>query len=262
MKKHLLIICMAFAGSILVSCNSNDDNTVASYPYQVRLTDAPGDYDAVNIDVKSVQVHTSANANDSDNGWTTLSTNARTYDLVRLTNGKDTLLANTTLPYGKVSQIRLILGDNNTVTQDGKTYPIKTPSGQQSGLKINVNQTLTEGVTYVVTLDFDASRSIVEKGNGDFSLKPVIRAFTTATSGAIKGNVTPSTTAANVYAIMGTDTFGTMTNSTGNFLIGGLPAGSYTVLFDVPSMNNKQITKSANVVIGSSTDMGAIDLNQ
>jgi hypothetical protein len=261
MKKQLLIFCLACAGIFLFSCK-NDDNGVASYPYQVRLTDAPGDYDAVNIDVKSVEVHTAGNANDNDNGWTTLATNARTYDLVRLTNGKDTLLANTTLPYGKVSQMRLILGDNNTVTQDGTTYPLKTPSGQQSGLKIQVNQTLTEGVTYVVTLDFDASRSIVEKGNGDFSLKPVIRAFTTATSGAIKGNVTPSTTSANVYAIMGTDTFGTITNSTGNFLIGGLPAGTYTVLFDVPSMNNKQITKSANVVIGSSTDMGTIDLNQ
>ncbi len=255
-------MCTAIATLFLASCKNNDDNGAASYPMQIRLTDAPGDYESVKIDVKNVMVHTAGNANDNDNGWTTLSTNARVYDLVTLTNGKDTLLANKTLPYGKISQLRLVLGNNNSVQVDGKTYDLKTPSAQQSGLKIKVNETLTEGVTYVLTLDFDASRSIVKKGNGDYSLKPVIRAFTTATSGAIKGMVTPANTMANVYAIMGTDTFGTMTNSTGNFLIPGLQAGTYTVLFEVPSMNNKQITKTATVVAGSSTDMGTIDLNQ
>ncbi|MGZ5283424.1 MAG: DUF4382 domain-containing protein, partial [Bacteroidia bacterium] len=200
MRKLLLITWMACTTLFFVSCNNDDNNGTASYPFQVRFTDAAGDYESVNIDVKSVQVHTSGNANDNDNGWTTLATNARIYDLVRLTNGKDTVLADATLPYGKISQIRLVLGDNNTVTVDNNTYDLKTPSAQQSGLKIKVNETLTEGVTYVLTLDFDASRSIVKKGNGDYSLKPVIRAFTTATSGAIKGNVTPAGTMANVWA--------------------------------------------------------------
>lgn len=262
MKKLFLMGWMACATLFFASCNNDDDNTASSYPFQVRFTDAAGDYDAVNIDVKSVQVHTSGNANDNDNGWSTLNTNARVYDLVRLTNGKDTVLADAVLPYGKISQIRLVLGDNNTVMVDSVLHPLKTPSAQQSGLKIKVNETLTEGVTYVLTLDFDASRSIVKKGNGDYSLKPVIRAFTTATSGAIKGIATPAGTSANVWAIMGTDTFGTMTSSTGNFLIPGLKAGTYSVVFQVPSMNNKIITKSASVVVGSVTDMGTIDLNQ
>ncbi|RYD73204.1 MAG: DUF4382 domain-containing protein [Sphingobacteriales bacterium] len=262
MKKVFLVCWIAATSVLLLSCKDKDDNTPGKYPFAVRLTDAPGDYESVNIDVKSVLVNTSGTANDNDNSWTTLSTNARMYDLVRLTNGKDTLLADATLPYGKVSQIRLILGDKNTLVKDGKTYDIKTPSAQQSGLKIKVNETLTEGVTYVVTLDFDASRSIVEKGNGDYSLKPVIRAFTTATSGAIKGMVSPAGTAANVYAITGTDTFGTMTNSNGSFLIGGLQPNTYNVVFKVPSMNNKMINKSATVTMGQSTDMGTIDLTK
>jgi len=45
-----------------------------------------------------------------------------------------------------ISQFRFILGDDNTVVVDGITYPLKAPSGQQSGFKVNVDETLTDGV--------------------------------------------------------------------------------------------------------------------
>jgi hypothetical protein len=51
-----------------------------------------------------------------------------------------------TLEISKVQQIRLILGTRNTVV-DGITYPLSTPSAEQSGLKLQVNQTLQEGVS-------------------------------------------------------------------------------------------------------------------
>ena len=60
-----------------------------------------------------------------------------------------------------ISQFRFILGDNNTVVVDGITYPLKAPSGQQSGFKVNVDETLTEGVKYEVWTDFDVQKSIV-----------------------------------------------------------------------------------------------------
>jgi hypothetical protein len=43
----------AFTWAIIYSCN-NDDDANASYPYAVRLTDAPGPYD--NVDVQGVEV--------------------------------------------------------------------------------------------------------------------------------------------------------------------------------------------------------------
>jgi hypothetical protein len=60
---------------------------------------------------------------------------------------------------------------------------------QRSGLKLQVNQTLQEGI--MCTFDFDANKSIVKLGNGGYKLKPVIRTVETAISGAIKGTITP-----------------------------------------------------------------------
>jgi hypothetical protein len=57
---------------------------------------------------------------------------------------------------------------------------IEYPSAEQSGLKLQVNQTLQEGIMYHVLLDFDANKSIVKLGNGGYKLKPVIRTVETA----------------------------------------------------------------------------------
>ena len=68
------------------------------------------------------------------------------YDILRFTNGRDTLLATERISAKHISQFRFILGDDNTVVVDGITYPLKAPSGQQSGFKVNVDETLTDGV--------------------------------------------------------------------------------------------------------------------
>ena len=90
-----------------------------------------------------------------------------------------------------------------------------------------------EGVTYTITLDFDAARSVVKQGNGSYSLKPVIRALSEATSGAIKGAITPFESQPAVFAIIGSDTVATAyTDEFGKFLIRGFqPVHIQSVLF-------------------------------
>ena len=63
MKKHVLLLA-AFAALFVsfISCSSDDPKTSQ---IEVRLVDAPGDYDAVNIDIQDVMI----NKNDGDNGW-------------------------------------------------------------------------------------------------------------------------------------------------------------------------------------------------
>jgi hypothetical protein len=46
--------------------------------------------------------------------------------------GVNVLLADNLVPSGKLGQIRLLLGDKNTVVVGDKTYDLKTPSAQQS----------------------------------------------------------------------------------------------------------------------------------
>ncbi len=242
--------------SVLINCSS-DEKTAK---IEVWLTDAPADYDEVNIDIKEVAIHREADGDES--GWKKLEVNAGSYNLLELTNGLDTLLAELEVPAGKISQIRLILGNNNSIKVGDDIHPLQTPSGQQSGLKLQVHQTLLEGVTYKILLDFDAARSIVEKGNGGYLLKPVITTITEAQDGAITGVVEPIASSPTVYAIQGDDTLrSTFADEEGKFLLRGLSKGRYTVTFE-PVMGFLPTQKpDVSVSTGGVTDLGTVSIS-
>jgi hypothetical protein len=264
MKKTILVVtsCLLLASISLISCKKT--NNAGSSKMTVYLTDDPASYDAVNIDIQDIQVNNSSD-NGTDKGWVSIAPHRKgIYNLLDFKNGLDTLLGSDELPAGDISQIRLILGTNNSVTVNGINYPLSTPSAQQSGLKLNVHATLVEGIEYKIWLDFDAGRSIVITGNGSYILKPVIRTYTQATSGAIKGDILPLAARSIVYAIQNsTDTIGSAITDavSGNFLIGGLPAGNYTVAIDA-SNNYADSAINTSVSTGIVTDLGPVHLHQ
>lgn len=144
----------------------------------VSMTDAPADYVKVNVEIIDVQVHNEAQ------GWVSLPTNKGIYNLLDLQNNASVALASdATVPAGKMTQMRLVLGSNNTIVVGGKslnttvldTFDLKVPSGAETGLKVNLNFNLSPNKHMVVLLDFDAAASIVEHGNGTYSLKPVVK---------------------------------------------------------------------------------------
>lgn len=238
-------------GLLITSCNNDDDQT-AKYPYAVRLTDAPGPYDEVNVDIQGVEVM------GEDGKTVILNVKKGIYNLLELSNGVDVLIATDSLEMSKVTQIRLILGAENTVVLDNVTYPLSTPSAEQSGLKLQVNQSLKEGILYSVLLDFDANKSIVNLGNGGYQLKPVIRTIEKAISGSIKGKITPIGTMAVVEATSSTAvSYTSNVNEKGDFLIMGLPPGMYTITI-TPALPLLPVTKT-NVVVtaGLTTEIGA-----
>jgi len=217
--------------SVLNSCKKNSTND-GNARLQVYLTDDPGDYEAVYIDVKDVQINVTG---DSSNGWQSLQTvNAAVYDVLKLVNDDDTLLADANIPSGKLHQMRLVLGTENYVKVEGTTQLIKleTPSAQQSGLKLNIQQDVLDGILYTITLDFDVAKSIVKTGNGKYILKPTIRTILNAAGGSIKGVVMPKDFKSAVYAVQGVDTVAsTFTDSDGGYLLRGLAAGTYGVFY-------------------------------
>jgi hypothetical protein len=253
MKKMKIILSFIVLGIIMTSCNNNDE-TASSYPYAVKMTDAPGPYQEVNVDLIGVEV--------TGNGGETVMLNVKKgiYNLLDLTNGKSTLIATDTLQISKVEQIRLILGSNNTVMVDNVSYPLSTPSAEQSGLKLQVNQTLEQGILYSVLLDFDANKSIVNTGNGAYKLKPVIKTIEAAISGNIKGNITPVGSLAVVTAVdvLTNLSYSTSVSTTGEFLLMGLPSGTYTVTI-TPVLPLLPVIKSTTVVtVGNTNDLGTI----
>lgn len=233
MRKTLLSLTLVAACvTLFYACTKNEVSTENKAHLQVYLTDLPGNYDEVNIDVKDVMINYGS---DTGSGWKSLpGVKAGSYDILELTNGNDALLADAAIETGNIKQIRLILGENNYVVVDGNRVNLKTPSAQQSGLKIKLNQDVNEGITYKILLDFDASRSIVKTGNGGYNLKPVIRATLEAVGGTIRGFVTPDTLTTSVYAIQGSDTVAGTTTSNGGYQLRGVNAGSYNLSF-VPS---------------------------
>ena len=254
--KNLSILGLLFLTVFtLTECSKSNSSTSM---LEVRLTDGPGDYQEVNIDIQGVEIHT--DGGDPSTGWKPLSIKTGVYNLLKLTNGLDTLLGKIELPSGHIEQIRLKLGANNSIKTLGVTSPLNTPSAQQSGLKLVINANLQSGITYKLLLDFDAARSIVSTGSGKYNLKPVIKTIVQATSGAVKGIVAPIAAAPAIFVISGTDTVATTfaDQVTGKFLLKGLSAGTYKIEFMPKSGFTAKEKTGVNVTIGSVTDLGTV----
>lgn len=256
MKKWNLILIAAL--SVMINaCKKTDTGSgdPGKASYTVRMTDDPGPYQEVNIDLRGVEVTGSA-------GKTVLlNVNAGVYNLLDFSNGLDTIIATGMVDAGYVEQIRLILGPNNTVVVDGDAYLLDVPSGEQSGLKLQVHQKVDAGASYAILLDFDANQSIVKTGNGQYKLKPVVRTVNHAIAGSIKGVITPAGVLASVTATNGTSSYSSMASVGGVFMVMGLPPGNYDVTV-VPALPYKTVVKTnINVVAGLSTDIGTVDIN-
>lgn len=253
MKKLFAIatIVMIFG---IVSCSDDDAATSGTSRYNIRMTDSPGNYSSIIVNVKEIEIKISGQSD------VILQVN-KPIDIVDLCNGRDTLLASADIPSGKITQVRLILADNgNTITADGQVYALETPSAQQSGLKLNVQQELVAGVEYTLKLDFDAGKSIVNTGSGRYILKPVIRVITEAISGSIRGTITPVGARPAVMAIIGGDTVTTTyaDSVSGNFMLQGLAAGTYNVYFDAKNGYRDTTVLGQVVINGQITTMVSI----
>lgn len=251
-KVFLLVTSLIFTALAFVSC-SNDDNAQQTYPYSVRLTDAPGPYDAVYTDIQGIEVT-------GNNGTNVMvATNAGIYDLLELSSGVETTLSNDVLYSSKVNQVRLILGPENSIVKDGVTYPLDTPSAQQSGLKLLVNQTLLPETQNSILIDFDANKSIVVNGNGTYSLKPVLRTIDLSTTGTVEGTISIPGTVASVEMMTSTgETYYTNVKDDGYFKLLGLPAGTYTLTITPVSPFLPSIQNDVIIQIGSTTNVGEI----
>jgi len=106
----------------------------------IYMMDDPVLFTQVLIDIKqvAVKIDTAAHHGDADdnhqwnddyrgchNGnstiWDTLAVTPGIYDLLKLRNGTDTLLASSLIANGKVLQVRITLGTDNTVYTDSVT---------------------------------------------------------------------------------------------------------------------------------------------
>jgi len=252
MKNKFLLSVLVMFTVLISACSKKDEKGTSTL--SIRMTDDPANYDAVYIDIEGVEITGEGGA------ATNLNVNAGIYNLLDFANGVDTLIASGDLDAGTISQIRLILGENNSVVVDNVSYPLSTPSAQESGLKLQVHDEFVAGIAYAILLDFDANESIVEQGNGTYQLKPVIRVVDVAISGSIKGTIDPIGINCSATASGNGLTFTTYCDADGNFLLQGIPVGTYQVTF-TPELPYLPLTlDNVNVTVGAVTDLGVISL--
>ena len=255
------VLLLVFAVPVLAGCGDSDSSTEPGFgSVRVSMTDAPAQYDEVNIVIREVHVHQDGDG--EDQGWVVVRPDSEsTYDLLELRNGVFVTLGfEDVVPSGHYDQVRLILGDGSTVVVDGVTHPLVTPSALQSGIKVNGGFDVPDDGLVEVMLDFDASRSIHVTGNGTYMLQPVIRMMQSNMAGAIHGDLNPATEA-QVHAVFGPDSVSTIPNENGEFTLSALPAGVYDVAVDVAAGYRDTTLTGVVVARGLTTELGAITLS-
>jgi len=241
----------------LASCGGGGGDAGNSGTLRLALTDAPAcGFDKVSVTVLKVRVHQSSTASDSDGGWSEIVLNpAKRIDLLSLTNGVLFELGQTPLPTGKYTQMRLVLGDNSVVnplansvvSTGGIETELTTPSGQQSGVKINIDLDIAANKMADFVLDMDACKSIsvVGAGNsGKYLLKPQLRLIPRYVNGVL-GFVDLSL--ANGLASVSLQQGGvvmraTVSNSTGGFLLQPVNPGIYTLVLTAAGKTTLVVT--------------------
>lgn len=146
-----------------------------------------GDVTSLILTVDSIQVHktgdNTTNENVTAEGWITVFSGSKTFDLLDYTDVK-AILGEVDLEPGTYTQIRLYI-DNATIKINNpdmyvrnKTYSMTLAGSGNLAvpskvLKLNHPFTIEEGKTLALTLDFDVPHSVIRTGTGYF-LKPVI----------------------------------------------------------------------------------------
>ncbi|MBR8129440.1 DUF4382 domain-containing protein [Burkholderia ambifaria] len=261
-------LCAAMVPFALAGCGGGDDGGgVQTGTLHVAMTDSPScGFDHVYVTVSQVRVNANTNASDNDAGWSTITlATPRKIDLLSLTNGVLADIGQTALPAGQYQQIRLVLAQNqgnslaNSVVPTGTTteQALATPSATQSGYKIIQPFTVQPNTLVDLVLDFNACKSIVQRGNGTYALKPVVTAIPTVVSGAISGYVAPAEAGATVYAEQGGKVVrGTVADSTGKFVLSPLIQSSTQGNYDVVIVQNNfasGIVRTVPVVVNTTT---------
>lgn len=141
---------------------------------EVRVTDAPPEYDIETIDVtfSTVEVH-KAGTDEEDGVWITIGITNGEIELLELEAADlEALLATGDgVPAGKYTQLRVIIDAVVVTLVEGEPPEVILPSGE---LKFVRPFEVFDGETTILLLDFDADKSLTVTGNGTIIVKPVV----------------------------------------------------------------------------------------
>lgn len=147
----------------------------------VRMQDNPDDILEAWVTIERLELV-------GEDGVVLLSDEVQDYDLLTLQDGVTATLADTPVPAGTYSQLRIIVAEESEVLlQDEETLvTLKVPSGTETGIKVLLSEfeIASDADLVEVLVDFDVAASFVKAGaSGKYIFKPVIKPLTLEVNG-------------------------------------------------------------------------------
>lgn len=223
----ILLAALVFA----VSCNDASEGSGMAL-VNLRLIDAPGDFDEAWIEIEGVEVMLGKDRQGTDAEWVYLPYDQpnQKIDVSKLVGEGVLLLARAEVPVGAISKIKLILGNDHHLMKKDKrrSLTLKDPGGH--AFEIEADYRLERSLSYDIYLDLDLERSILSTSDTtQFLLQPKVRSFIREERGEIKGEIEPISAKPVIYAIRDGDTVTTLSDAQGVFALRGLEEGEHTL---------------------------------
>lgn len=284
MKTFKTLSMLALGAAVtLTSCKKDDDtpsSANSSQPdqsFNVRMTDNPGNYERLDVELASVAVL------NSNNEWVTLNNNTQTVAVLDLTNGNEKQIAfSSNVEADTYSKVKLKFTQNNTLELNAAASAGLSSSIINVGLNvgassststtitdsvmIDINQSVSSSSSADILIDFNVAESVIED-NGTYMIDPVITLVADERTG-VQGSIENDIRAALMFESNSNSsiTYSGFTNEDGEFLIRGMADGTYTLTVmtdeeESATLNGSYTINNVTVVDGDITQMGEVSLS-
>jgi hypothetical protein len=193
----LCVVLAAVCTALLVGCGGGDSGSSSTGKLSLGITDAPVD-DATAVVVKFTAIELKP---ESGEAFTISLDPAPSIDLLALAGGSSReLLSERDVPAGRYTWVRLLIDAQQDTPvsyidlEDGRRFPLRVPSGSESGLKLIRGFTVAAGSVSNFTIDFDLRKSVIAPPGQapNYILKPVLRIVDNLRVGTLSGTVAPA----------------------------------------------------------------------
>ena len=198
MKKYFVILFLLFLMILISGCinilPTLEDDSIAPGKgrLEIYLTDLSEKYktndsetySSVYITISRIEAHIAGDDGVTEGYWYVLKEwdegDEVEIDLVDLKKqGISLLLSENELVSNKYTQIRLFVIETSVLVEGGENRePVEIPSAYQTGIKLIHPFEIVDGGETVLAIDFDAEKSIIKTGDGNYKLKPTVKVIT------------------------------------------------------------------------------------